>query len=217
MVFFLQVPHQNPVYASLPPIRATCSAHLILLDFITRKILGDKYRSLSSSLCSFLHPPVTPSLLGPNILLSTLFSNTPNLRFSLSVSDQFSHPYKTTGNICNNRPIKGRKEGVLKLFRKQTYTSEQSFVQATDLSRHCSIWHNRTGYGVAGVAHLRGIFVNERKTASDLAASVSVRCHQTLCSVPPPRLIYAPKFSDALTHTKFLCSVFWRPETRCSD
>jgi len=37
------------------PIHATWSAHLILLDFITRTILGAEYRSLSSSLCSFLH------------------------------------------------------------------------------------------------------------------------------------------------------------------
>jgi hypothetical protein len=42
---------------------------------ITRIILGDEYRSLSSSLRSFLHSPVAPSLLGRNILLSTLFSN----------------------------------------------------------------------------------------------------------------------------------------------
>ena len=32
-------------------IRATCPAHLIRLDFITRTILGEEYRSLSSSLC----------------------------------------------------------------------------------------------------------------------------------------------------------------------
>ena len=37
------------------PIRATCPAHLILLDFTTRTILGKEYRSLSSSLCNFLH------------------------------------------------------------------------------------------------------------------------------------------------------------------
>ena len=81
------------------PIRATCPAHLILLDFISRTILGEEYRSLSSSLCSFLHSPVTSSLLGPNILLNTIFSN--NLRFlpSLYVSDQASHPYKTTVKI----------------------------------------------------------------------------------------------------------------------
>jgi len=58
------------------PILATCSAHLILLDFITRTILGEEYKSFSSSLCSLLHYPVTSSLLGPNILLNTMFSNT---------------------------------------------------------------------------------------------------------------------------------------------
>ena len=39
-------------------------SHLILLDFITRTILGKEYRSISSSLCSLLHSPVTSSLLG---------------------------------------------------------------------------------------------------------------------------------------------------------
>ena len=35
----------------LSPIRATCPARLILLDIITRTILGDAYKSFSSYLC----------------------------------------------------------------------------------------------------------------------------------------------------------------------
>ena len=58
-----------------------------------------KYRSFSSSLCSLLHSPVTSSLLGPNIPLNTMFSNTLSFLSSLNVSDQASHPYKTTGKI----------------------------------------------------------------------------------------------------------------------
>jgi hypothetical protein len=80
------------------PVRATCHAHLIL-DFFTRKILGKEFRSFSSSSCNFLHSPVASPLLGPNTLLNSLFSNTLSLRFFLSVSDQVSHPYKTTGKI----------------------------------------------------------------------------------------------------------------------
>ena len=39
------------------PIRVTCPAHLILLDFITRTILGEEYKSFSSYLCNLLHSP----------------------------------------------------------------------------------------------------------------------------------------------------------------
>ena len=46
------------------PIRTTCPANLILLDFITRTILGEQYKSFSSSLCNLLHCPVTSFLLG---------------------------------------------------------------------------------------------------------------------------------------------------------
>jgi hypothetical protein len=83
----------------LAPIRVTCPAHLILPDLITRKILGKEYRSISSSLCSFVYYLVTSSLLGPNILLSTQFSNTLSIRSFLNVSDQVLHPYKATGEI----------------------------------------------------------------------------------------------------------------------
>ena len=83
----------------LSPMCGTCPSHFILHDFTTRTILGEEYRSLSSSLCNFLHSPVTPSLLSPNILLNALFSNTLSLCSSLNVSDQVSDPYKTMGKI----------------------------------------------------------------------------------------------------------------------
>jgi hypothetical protein len=57
------------------PIYATCTAHLIHLNLLILIILGEEYKSRSSSLCSFLYPPITSSLFSPNILLSTLFSN----------------------------------------------------------------------------------------------------------------------------------------------
>jgi hypothetical protein len=65
-------------------IRAKCPAHLILLDLITRTIYGEQYRSWSSSLRNFLHFPVTSSLLIPNFILNTQFSNT--VRSSLNMS-----------------------------------------------------------------------------------------------------------------------------------
>ena len=49
------------------PIRATCPAHLILLDFITRKILGEQYKSVFLNRIFFyreglLAPRPTPKL-----------------------------------------------------------------------------------------------------------------------------------------------------------
>jgi len=100
VVSFLQVSPSKPcIRLLLSPICAICPVHLILLDFITRTTLGEEYRSLSSSLCSFLKSPVTSSLIDQNILLNTLFLNTLSLRSSLNVRDQVSHPYKTTCKI----------------------------------------------------------------------------------------------------------------------
>ena len=81
------------------PYVATCPAHLILLWLITRIIFSEEFKLLRSSLCSFLHSPFILSLLDPNILFSTLLSDNPSLRYSLNVSDQVSHPNKTTSKI----------------------------------------------------------------------------------------------------------------------
>ena len=91
VVFSLKFPYQNPIYTSPPPLpmHATSPTHLILLNFITWTVFGEDYRSL----CSFLHSLFTSSLLGPNILLSTLFSNILSLCSSLNVSDQVSHTH----------------------------------------------------------------------------------------------------------------------------
>jgi len=108
---YLQIPHlpsglfpsgfpNKTLYRPLlSPIRATCPFHLILINFIICTIVGEEHSSLNSSLCSFLHSPVTSSLLGPNILLNTLFSNTLSLCSSDNVRDQVPHPYKTRGKI----------------------------------------------------------------------------------------------------------------------
>ena len=81
----------------LCPICSTFPANLTFRYFFTVIIFGEQYRSRSSLLCSFLRFLATSSHLGPNILLSTLFSNTLSLCSSLSLTDQMSDPHKTAG------------------------------------------------------------------------------------------------------------------------
>jgi hypothetical protein len=47
----------------------------------------------------FFQPPVTSSIFCPNILCSTLFSDTLILHSYRNVTDQVSHPYRTTDKI----------------------------------------------------------------------------------------------------------------------
>ena len=56
------------LYTLFLSVRVTCPIHLILLDFITRTIFCERYRSLSSSLPSLVHSHFTSSLWSPNIL-----------------------------------------------------------------------------------------------------------------------------------------------------
>ena len=90
--------HQNQLYTSSVP--HTC--YMSRLSYSSRidhpNNVCEEYTSLSSSLCIFFHSPVTSYLLGPNILFSTLFSNTLSLCSSLSMSNQVSHLYKTRGS-----------------------------------------------------------------------------------------------------------------------
>jgi hypothetical protein len=60
--------------------------------------ISEGYILRSSSLSSLVQPLSTSSLLGPNILLSTLFSDTLNLCHSLSLRYKVSHPLKKQKN-----------------------------------------------------------------------------------------------------------------------
>ena len=84
---FPQVSHQNLLHAS--PLVYTCyiprPSHS---RFDHQNNIGWEVQVLSSSLCSFLHSPVISSLLCPNIILNTIFSDTLNLLSSLNVSNK---------------------------------------------------------------------------------------------------------------------------------
>ena len=86
----LRFPQQDPVHPLSSPIRTTCPAHFILLDFITRTILGEQYKSFSSSLCNLLHSPATSSLLSPTPTLSQVTIMFISLNSEISF---FSHSY----------------------------------------------------------------------------------------------------------------------------
>jgi hypothetical protein len=97
----LMFSHQIPVHSSpLPHLRYTPRpSHSSRFYHPHNSGVAVHIWSCSLLVRSFIHSPVTSSLLGPNVLLNSLFSNTLSLRSSLNVSYQVSHPYKTTDKI----------------------------------------------------------------------------------------------------------------------
>ena len=93
----LRFPLQNPLYAYPVPHtrympRPSHSSRFDHLNDIGWRVQIIKFLNVKFSAFPCY-------LLGPYILLSTLLSNTLNLRSSLNMSDQVSRPYEKTGKI----------------------------------------------------------------------------------------------------------------------
>jgi len=90
-------PTKNLYALRLSPMRATRPAQPILLQFFTRMTFDEQYRwYCCCSLFGILHSPVT-STFRPKYLPQPLFSKALSLYSSLSLKDQVSNPYKSTG------------------------------------------------------------------------------------------------------------------------
>ena len=85
------------LYNLLSPIRATLSAYLILLYFITRILLDEQYKSWRSSLCSLL----SSTLLQPRPSEACISFLDPLLEHPqpMFLPHKASPPYKITGTI----------------------------------------------------------------------------------------------------------------------
>jgi len=100
--FIIEVPHHTPLCTALLPQSATCPAHLNLLDppaywqYVESSANNEDPHNVAIS-GILLFPP----FLGPNIFLSTQFSETLGLCYSLNGRDQVLHPYKIQGKITS--------------------------------------------------------------------------------------------------------------------
>jgi hypothetical protein len=87
--------YHSPNFYTYHIYGATCKVRNFNVIYISYPVA----QLCASTLLATKVPLITSSLLGPNTILNTLFSNTHSLRSSLNVRDQVSHPYKTTSKI----------------------------------------------------------------------------------------------------------------------
>jgi hypothetical protein len=92
MASFLQVSPPKPCMHWTCPHASCMPPHLTLLGFIVLIIVGEKNKSQSSALYSVLQRSVTPSLVDPSTLLSSLFRSALGPCSALDVRDQVSQP-----------------------------------------------------------------------------------------------------------------------------
>jgi hypothetical protein len=116
--------HQYHVCIPLLPYECyiSCLSHPLWLNnpnYIWRRV-----QVMELLIMHFLQPLIISSVLGPNCLLSTLFSNILGVCSSLTVRDQVSHPYRPTGrfivlSILTFTLLDSRREGLrFRTYRK---------------------------------------------------------------------------------------------------
>jgi hypothetical protein len=148
----LRIHHQNPECTSL--LSQTCyiapsPVHHILIDLIIQIVFGKQYKSRNSSLCSLLQCLITSALLGANILLSTLFSNTLSLSSFLSVTDHASrlcsflsvtdHASRLSSFLSVTDHASHHFKAILTLHQNNVIRFHSSLTEniATTIKRHC--------------------------------------------------------------------------------
>jgi len=94
-LLFLHVSIPHPYRHFFSP---TCVTHLILFVVTSLIIRGEENKSYSSTLCTFLHPPVTFSLTRQTASSAT-YSPTLSLPPPINITVHVSHPYESTGEV----------------------------------------------------------------------------------------------------------------------